>query len=849
MSSRGPNRAYWIAFAALMAAVVAVFWRFFFTDDVPFHRDIAFAHYPRSFELRALIRQGQLPLWNPFEHFGESVIGNPNYLLFYPTAWLAWILPFNYGFKLHYALHFLALAAGSYLLAWRIGLSPLACSLAGALFVFSGPVMSLGNFYNVLAVAAWIPWTLLAADRQALRRDKASTGMLAGCLALQLFAGEPLLSAVTAAMALGWIVFFYGDLRLRFWTAANIRLAAQFSLALALACSLAAVQLLPVLAQMPQSERAVKLVFNEAFRYSLQPIRFFELLLPCFLGDAFLHWRQPWIYIEGGSSFLLSVFIGITPVALAALAVLVRRDRATRFWLAVAVAAFVLALGRYTSFSLLFYHVIPVFRIVRFPAKLLPVLALAAAQLSAMAVDELLRAEESERHHRWARRVAAAVFAFALAWVVLAGFPVLAPMPAKQAAGAVAGAVLDHSFYLMNRQALQMSHIETVERAALWLVQVVPRQLLYVVPSALLLILVLYRRPSGARLLPARLHRGMVLLTVAAALQAMLSVTYSLNPLVSPRFYSDSPPVLSSLKTDRGPARFFAESPPSPPNFPDPALLKNPNEMEFFPAAAQLPYAYRMNLQVSAGTLGVENSFSPQAERTLPVYQALFNDIVHLERFGPPRLLVKMLALAGVEYALLGRRRLVPGPDFIFVGDFANGTRFPVALYRVAGAAPRAYLVPASGAVAESEGMATINRMVSDGFDPLRRLVLDRSVWSGTQGANQAGRSEASAGEAEILEREALRVEVETNARAPSYLVLTDTYTSDWQVSVDGERAVLLRANQMFRAVAVPAGTHRVLFRYRPGSLFYGAAITLVTLIGLAFWRLRGLAPSFTRPD
>ena len=49
----------------------------------------------------------------------------------------------------------------------------------------------------------------------------------------------------------------------------------------------------------------------------------------------------------------------------------------------------------------------------------------------------------------------------------------------------------------------------------------------------------------------------------------------------------------------------------------------------------------------------------------------------------------------------------------------------------------------------------------------------------------------------------------------------------------------MLRANQIFRAVALSPGTHRIAFRYRPVSLRWGAAVTLVTVlaIGLFAWR------------
>ena len=93
-----------------------------------------------------------------------------------------------------------------------------------------------------------------------------------------------------------------------------------------------------------------------------------------------------------------------------------------------------------------------------------------------------------------------------------------------------------------------------------------------------------------------------------------------------------------------------------------------------------------------------------------------------------------------------------------------------------------------------------------------------------------------------MLRRDALHVEVAATTSVPAYLVLTDSYHPDWQVTVNGKPAPLLRANQMFRAVALPPGTHRVAFRYQPLSLQWGAAVTLMTVlaIGLFAWRRPG---------
>ncbi len=86
---------------------------------------------------------------------------------------------------------------------------------------------------------------------------------------------------------------------------------------------------------------------------------------------------------------------------------------------------------------------------------------------------------------------------------------------------------------------------------------------------------------------------------------------------------------------------------------------------------------------------------------------------------------------------------------------------------------------------------------------------------------------------------------------APGYVVLLDAYDPGWRVTVDGRPARLLRANLLFRAVAVPPGRHTVEMVYRPAALVVGllstaltAAICAVVLVGPRISGLRARGPS-----
>lgn len=75
-------------------------------------------------------------------------------------------------------------------------------------------------------------------------------------------------------------------------------------------------------------------------------------------------------------------------------------------------------------------------------------------------------------------------------------------------------------------------------------------------------------------------------------------------------------------------------------------------------------------------------------------------------------------------------------------------------------------------------------------------------------------------------ERSVLKVDTS----APGFLFTSDAWYPSWSVKVDGEGAPIYRADYIFRAAAVPAGSHIVEFYYAPKSLKVGEILTLVSL-------------------
>jgi uncharacterized membrane protein YfhO len=62
-------------------------------------------------------------------------------------------------------------------------------------------------------------------------------------------------------------------------------------------------------------------------------------------------------------------------------------------------------------------------------------------------------------------------------------------------------------------------------------------------------------------------------------------------------------------------------------------------------------------------------------------------------------------------------------------------------------------------------------------------------------------------------------------------IVLAETYYPGWELTIDDQSAPTLRVNRMMRGAAVEAGSHRLVYTYRPRSFRLGMMVSLSALL------------------
>ncbi|HRF50164.1 MAG TPA: hypothetical protein PLC98_21205, partial [Anaerolineales bacterium] len=145
-----------------------------------------------------------------------------------------------------------------------------------------------------------------------------------------------------------------------------------------------------------------------------------------------------------------------------------------------------------------------------------------------------------------------------------------------------------------------------------------------------------------------------------------------------------------------------------------------------------------------------------------------------------------------------------------------------VKVYEVLDRMSRAFVTETSEVVGAIPKV--LDRLKTPGFDPadIALVSTDLSESYVGDGSQGAVRFVSYAPEEVILE-----------ATGPGTLVLTDAFAPGWRATLDGAETPIVPAYGLFRAIALPPGTHMVRFVYAPQSVTFGLALSG---IGLALW-------------
>ncbi len=346
-----------------------------------YFRDLSSYFFPlRAFVAEGL-RQGELRQWNPYVNEGTPVLLPP---IGYPVDALQALLPGEWGVSLLLALH-VPIAALTFLsLGRRLGLGACAAATGALAYALSGFTLSSLNLYIHLEAIAWAPLAIAlvhGAARGTLRDVALAAAAVALCVS-------------TTGVEIAAQAIFCAFVLVASRRPPEL---ARFASAVALGLGVAAAPLVGLATQVTGSQRESGFRIAESLAHSVHPGALVQTVVAGLFGDPIAAGTDYWggRLSNGQFPYVLSLYLGVATLALAACGALYADGRSRRLLLVLA-AGLLVACGRYARLDVLL-ELVPALAKFRFPVKAFYLVTLAVALLAGLGAQRLL---ESRGHFR-----------------------------------------------------------------------------------------------------------------------------------------------------------------------------------------------------------------------------------------------------------------------------------------------------------------------------------------------------------------------------------------------------------------------------------------------------------------
>ncbi|WP_204217265.1 hypothetical protein [Microvirga pudoricolor] len=730
--------------------------------------------YPTLRYLGAALKNGEMPLWNPYHFSGHPSAADPQSLLFTPTMMLfGWLVPepSMQAFDVVIFAHFLPGALAFVPLFRRRGWHPAGAVIAALIFMLGGSATARLQHTGMILSYGFFPLALLLLEEALDRRSYLFGILFAGVAAMMVIGRDQVafLCALTLiAVALQRIC------------AANAPLAylrSRLGILLAMGFVGAALLAVPVILtlQFLSTSTRPSFGYGVAAMGSLPPESLATILFGNIFGSlrwTYDYWGPDWHSVTEGTwtdratnylfagtiPALLILWHGIAGGRLLA--------REFRFFLVFGLVVLLYALGRYTpGFGLVFDYV-PGVDLYRRPADATFLINI----FLAFAAGYLVHRYATDGLPRWSPgRLPAVRFALPALAVILAAAALAGALAFAAKAGQMAPALQEVGIGLV------------LAAAALVLMARFGSSSRWRTAAALVLAVV-----TGGELIGRH---------AASALNAEPKERYAVFEQLPPEQLQG----LAVLKAEL--AKRHADG-----EYPRVEILgmRGPwqNASMVFGIEDIIGYNPLRLADYERAVGPGENAEDPNL-RTFPAtfrgYQC------------------RLASLLGLEYLVLDRPIQKLPRHFPRLSGaeplYGSGQMW---VYRLNSESPRVYVAQK---VTPVDSEAALDQQELPEFDRASEVLVDTDSMKALGGTYAEAPVEKAASKARIVkfERNALTIEVETDQ--PGVLVLHDIFYPGWEATVDGVRRPILRANLLFRGVEVGKGRHVVQFDFRPTSL------------------------------
>ena len=326
----------------------------------------------------SIMKQGELPLWNPYQMAGTPLFGNLQSAALYPLNVLYWLIPFQMAWTALVILQPLLALLFMYLYLKEMKLFSMSATFGAVIFAFSGFFIAWLEWNTILHVILWLPLLLLALEKLRVKLSLLWSTIFIFALSSSFLAGH---LQVFFYVALVIVAYFVSIL----YRSNNKRvLILVFTLYSLLFTLLTYPQWIQFVKFYLQSAREIDQALWQREGWFIPAKHLVQFIAPDFFGNpATLNYWGVWNYGE------FIGYVGIAGLVFALLAIIYRRDRKTFFYTGLLIGSILFATNNVVA-QLPFRLGVPLIGTSQ-PTRLLAIMDFSLAVLAAFGMDFLLR--------------------------------------------------------------------------------------------------------------------------------------------------------------------------------------------------------------------------------------------------------------------------------------------------------------------------------------------------------------------------------------------------------------------------------------------------------------------------
>ncbi len=268
--------------------------------------DVTHQIYPwKTFAIETL-KQGQIPLWNPYSFSGHPFLADIQAGVFQPLNLLFLIFSQPVGWAISVVFQPLLALIGTYLYTRKIGLKKTSAIFSGVAYSFCLFMSTFLEYNTIGHILAYLPTSLYSIELLVKRVSILGIVLFSSSIALAIFAGHIQLAGFNLIFIFFYILFKLKDLEKR------IKKAILFLILLIFSIGTTALQLLPTIELIGLSARIPQNYTFLIEKLLIQPFQTIVFLSPDFFGNPVTK-----NYMVQDSYPGNSLYIGIAPLILA----------------------------------------------------------------------------------------------------------------------------------------------------------------------------------------------------------------------------------------------------------------------------------------------------------------------------------------------------------------------------------------------------------------------------------------------------------------------------------------------------------------------------------------------------